>query len=475
LAESHPNPEWEGDYPLWGWDRRRIQEAAQQLDAGNFVEAERLYEAMTRLGRISSALRRRAEGLRRFDFHFDWKDGTPDRIQAFGHALEEGWDEHVLSETGRSEVIQRVIFFGFCACRIHKPIIDGQRVTMLEPWTHRTLIWTFVEKAWRGLDDQGQMVTIPREGNDEWVVFSLGGKRPWLKGAGRELARIMAQILQTEDLWDSNNEALGYAQKVLGLPVQLREQSEVQRAWGVVSRLRAGDVWLKPQGYELDLLETKRGDTHQNFKARLDVLATAISIIILYHNLTQETHGGSLAATKSAMDLPREASVTDARILEIGFRQLARLWVKLNFAPAHYVTERPLGYYAPTPKFDTDEPEDENALADTGQKNAQALSQFMDSATKANVDIETIGIDWREQAKRCNLALLIGPEGEESSDSKKNPVKYKDPPPAPPALPPARPSGGAAPQKMGARSREPESEDERSDGDSLPDSPMWTV
>lgn len=447
---AHPDDEETPGDPFWGWNKDRIQAAAMALDAGDFGEAEDLYEGMTRLGRIASALERRAEGVRRFPFELETKDGTPDAVKFYAEQLEEGWDEHVISEVDRSEVIMRVVWFGFCVARIHKPVIDGQRVPQLKPWTHRTLKWEPTRRGWTGQDDKGQEVFIPRDGDAEWVVFSRGGQRPWLKGVGRQLARIMAQILQTEDLWDQSNKEAGYALKVLTVPTALREQSEVDRAWAVVRKLRAGDTWLNPEGYKLDLLESKRGNSHENFKSRLDTLAASISIIILGHNLTQETKSGSLAATEAAMDVPREASVTDATILKVGYRPVLRLWMRLNFNPDFYKTDRPLSYYTPCPEFETEPPADEQQEAETGHKNALALDVFVGAAIKAQVKVQSLGIDWRKQAEECHVELLEIPEGKEPP-----PIEYQDPPPDPPRQPEPQP------QRQQLSAREPETEGER--------------
>lgn len=441
---AHPEDEEQPTDPLWGWNKDRIQAAAVAMDSGQFADAEDLYEGMTRYGRIASALERRAEGVRKFEFSLELKDGTPEAVKYYAELLEDAWDEQVLSEVDRSEVVMRVVWFGFCVARIHKPVIDGQRVPQFKPWTHRTLKWEATRRGWTGQDDQGEEVFIPRDGDDEWVVFSRGGLRPWLKGVGRQLARIFAQILQTEDLWDASNREVGYALKVLTVPNALREQAEVEKAWAVVRKLRAGDTWLTPEGYKLDLLESKRGDSHENFKSRLDTLAASISIIILGHNLTQETKSGSLAATEAAMEVPREASVTDATILKVGYRPVLRLWMRLNFNPDFYKTPKPFLSYAPCPEFDTEPPADEQKEAETGHKNSLALDVFVGAAVKAGVIVESIGIDWRKQADECNIELVEIPESQEPP-----PVRY------------GAAQTDAQPQRRQLSAREPETEGER--------------
>ena len=49
------DPEQEAIEPIWGWDRAMIQAAAEAFDSGNFQQGEELNEAITRLGRESSA------------------------------------------------------------------------------------------------------------------------------------------------------------------------------------------------------------------------------------------------------------------------------------------------------------------------------------------------------------------------------------------------------------------------------------
>ena len=200
-----------------------------------------------------------------------------------------------------------------------------------------------------------------------------------------QLARIFAQILQNEDLWDSNNEELGYAMKLLSVPNAVREQTEVQEGLGGrLQKLRSGDVWLQPQGYKLELLESKRGDVHQNFKTRLDVLATSISIILLGHNLAQGDEGGQPRRHIPQRWTSRERPASAIpRCLVIGYRQLLRLWVRLNFAPGSTVTfrSRPK-HYPPARASDRGSPGTRDKLADRGKEGAEGLNTFLDAATR---------------------------------------------------------------------------------------------
>ena len=83
--------------------------------------------------------------------------------------------------------------------------------------------------------------------------------------------------------------------------------------------------------------------------------------------------------------------------------------------------------------------------------------------------MESIGIDWRETARRCNVALINMGDEEESEDTGKPPVRYVEAPKEQPALPPAK--AGVA--KMSAR--ESESEGERLGEGSEQAKILWTA
>jgi hypothetical protein len=130
---------------------------------------------------------------------------------------------------------------------------------------------------------------------------------------------------------------------------------------------------------------------------------------------------------------------------------------------------RSLAYYAPIPEFETEEPADEKQEAETGQQNASALKSFIEAAKASGVEIKSIGIDWRETARRCNVALINTGDEEESEDTGKPPVVYMEAQPVEPTIP-AKP----AVAKMAA-GREPESEGERLGVDSEPAKILWTA
>ena len=148
------------------------------------------------------------------------------------------------------------------------------------------------------------------------------------------------------------------------------------------------------------------------------------------------------------MEVPREASITDATILKVGYRPVLRLWMRLNFSPEFYRTERSLLSYTPCPSFETEPPADEQREAETGHKNALALDVFIGAAVKAGVKIPSLRINWRAQAEECHVALESVPDGVEAP-----PVIYLE------AVPKAAPQ--EAPQRKQLAAREPETEEER--------------
>lgn len=421
------------DY-LWAtmdWTADDIQRALIEHDEGNFNETERLYHALTRDGRIASGLEQRGEGPRRFPFELEVEDGTPEGIAGWVEQFGKAWPHITLTEAARSELVKRNVMFGFSLARVGLVWDRDMSVPTLKPWTHYGVSWDSTKHCFRVETDDGRPHYVPLEGNDEWIVFSTGGAYPWLNGAIRQLGRLMYMLNQTWDLWQYYNEKLSMALKKLKVPFAIRESKEAENAWKLVEALRSGDTWMEPSNFVLELLESKAtGQVHLSYKDLINIVYSTIAIILLRHNLAQETKAGSLAATAGALEVARELSVTDVQIMQPGLRRLCLIWTYYNFTDGLY--ELPLSCYAPCPEWDTDEPEDAGKLADVGLKHAQALDTFVTTLKNAGVDVESVGIDWRAEGKRCGVKFLPL-QGKQAP-----PVKMLPPPKAePPALPAA--------------------------------------
>ena len=81
-----------------------------------------------------------------------------------------------------------------------------------------------------------------------------------------------------------------------------------------------------------------------------------------------------------------------------------RSWVSANFDPKLYQLPRPLLAYSPLPCWDTAEPEDKAAAADTRQKNASALKALTDAAGGMDALVKA-GLDLTATLRMCGMPM----------------------------------------------------------------------
>ena len=159
-------------------------------------------------------------------------------MKVMASSLQESWGE-CLPETDRSEIVKRVIIFGFAVARVSWTLHDGQQIFKLKPWTHSSITYDFQARVLRGLDADGVQVEI-RDGDPEWVIFSRGGEQPWLSGDIRKLGRLYFLESFLFDRWAASADTEASAIRGVHTPALKREQEEVQKLWAVVDQLRGG-------------------------------------------------------------------------------------------------------------------------------------------------------------------------------------------------------------------------------------------
>ena len=94
--------------------------ALESHDRGQFGQRENLYHALTRDPRIGSALETRANAIRVFTSSLTVRKDAPERMKVMAASLQETWGE-CLPETDRSEIVKRVIIFGFAVASVRGP------------------------------------------------------------------------------------------------------------------------------------------------------------------------------------------------------------------------------------------------------------------------------------------------------------------------------------------------------------------
>jgi 8-oxo-dGTP pyrophosphatase MutT (NUDIX family) len=392
-------------------------------DAGNFTASELFYAALRKEGLISSALNMRTASVQELSYRLQTPKEAPDEVHLLTEALSRDW-QSVFPDDVRGEVVERTNVFGTCVCRVQWVWSNLQRQTRLIPWTHSNLSYRQDLDCYQGLSERG-IEYISSDGR-EWVVFTLGGTRPWLKGLIRPLAFIYFGLITGDDRWLAFNDKFAEPLKVRYTPRLLRESAEAQRLRDRDDRLRGGDVVLCPrdrdgEGYDFRY-EQLDGQGYKTLESQLQRFDERAAIVILGHNLLQRVQGGSLAAMKAAMSLLRTKAVADAKIIMAGFEPVSRVWARANFGidPSDFpeLGGRLVESVSWSLCYDLTDPDAKQASAVRAAQFAQAFSTF---AKAAGPKLMELPIDWVEAAERAGIPMLAGedaysPDGDDEAE-----------------------------------------------------------
>lgn len=400
VNEIYPVP------PVSGWTGPDIVAAINSNDQGDFSVVELLYHAMTKVPRIGAALEQRVHEIRNFKFKLNVPADAPERMKNMSLVFEQNFSD-VFPNHAQTEILRRIIMFGFCIARQHFIIRHGQVLPVIVPWTNSSVYWQIKDRNFYVTTEKGDRVPVV---GDPWMIFTVGGDRPWLNGAIRKLAFPFYQIDHAYARWLAFNDTEAQSLKKITTPRFMREQAEAGAAAQAVAHLRSGDTMLCPYdpkegGYDIEFVTASgRSSAYKAFQDLIDSAHTEISITLLGNNLTQEIKGGSFAAAKSATDEKMRIAQSDVEFLGRPiYTSTTRLWVEKNFTPSFYHLPS-LIQYRPKPNWDVDSSGEEESKSISAQKYSQSISSFMTSAGNAGV-LSQLPIDWTETARRCGVIL----------------------------------------------------------------------
>ncbi len=456
--------------PLFDWGPYELRTMLLAYLDGDFNLAEEFYEQVRRDGRIYDGLRKRGNAVTRYPQLWDLCEEAPDEVKVAAAKLKKIWQTHCLTKPNLAEINRRLAFFNVCLVyRYYRPV-GGVMAPKFTPWTMRGVTYNSSKRCFIVPQRLGLPKEVPLEGNDEFIVVTAGGERCWIDGACVPLTKMFLLINQGWDKWSQHADVQALALRALKTPFFSREQIETGQAAHVVSLLKSGDTMVLPQGqgntpgYELSLVESKHADAYKAFEFLVTNAYNIVAIILLGHNLTQETKAGSLAATSAALEVPEEISEADANVQTACFMPVFPEWMIANFSVETRLSwPYDSGEYAPCWTIDAKKPEDEVRRAEIFVKRATAAKTGVEAMKGAGVDFETTQIDWHRTNEACGFYLLPM-----ASDQQRQPVRYA-PPPEPPKLPmPGKPPKlmhGASRRPLLLSGREAETEGER---DNLP-------
>lgn len=441
--------------PLFDWGPFELRSMMQAYFDGDFNLAEEFYENVRRDGRMYDGLRKRGNAITRYPQEWDLCEGAPDEVKVAAAKLQKIWQTHCLTKPDMAEINRRLAFFNVCLVyRCYRPV-GGIMAPKFTPWTMRGVTYNASKRCFIVPQPLGLPKEVPLEGNDEFIVVTGGGERCWVDGACVPLTKMFLLINQGWDKWSQHADVQALALRVLETPFFSREQIESGEAARVVSYLKSGDTMVLPQaqgntpGYKLSLVESKHADAYKAFEFLVTNAYNIVAVILLGHNLTQETKAGSLAATSAALEVPEEISEADANVATACFMPIFAEWLIANFSVETRLSwPYDVSEYAPHWTINAKKPEDEQRRAEIYVKRATAAKTGAEAMVAAGVDFETTQIDWHRTSEACGFYLLPL-----ASNQQRPPVKYAPPPP-PPALP-GLPMPGKKPKLMHGAPRRP--------------------
>jgi hypothetical protein len=420
--------------PGFGWTPDRILQMLESHDSGNFTASEDFYAALKREGLISAALAMRTEAQAEIPWTLQCPKDAPDEVHYFTEALARDW-QSVMPDDVRAEITERTNVFGFQVCRIQWTWNNGQKQPRLIPYTHSSLSYRQDLWCYQGMSERG-LETISSDGR-EWVVFSLGGTRPWIKGLIRPLAFIYFGLINGDSRWLNFNDVFAEPVRKRIVPRLLREGAELQRAYQREASTRGGDYLLCPQdsehgrGYDFkyEQVDAQGYKTLAEQLARFDERA---AICILGHNLLQQVKGGSLAAMRGALQLLRSKIIADCKILSSGMECVSKVWARANFGtdPSDFpeLLGQPIESKSWSLVFDTSDSEAKKEAGVRASQFAQGLATF---AKAAGPKLFELPIDWIEAAERCGIPMMSGEDSysqDDDDDAELSAEEWIDPP-----------------------------------------------
>ncbi len=191
-----------------GWTVPRVRLAIEAHDAGNFQQTGLLMEAMLQDDAVYHGYHQRVSGVDTLPQRF-----VPSKKRG-GKRAARIWAKYqrLIFPSGRRELWRYLYFHGFCLCSIQwikVPNVDGDgppfwTIPQFKAWHPFFLnfIPTFQPDEYAGFggDQAGgyfQVITYNQAtlrlvnelapGNGQWVMFTVGGARPWYDGIVRPL------------------------------------------------------------------------------------------------------------------------------------------------------------------------------------------------------------------------------------------------------------------------------------------------
>jgi hypothetical protein len=354
------------------WTSARIRTAEIAADGGSLYQLAQLCEWIMADDRVAACLNTRVNALLGLEPTFE-ASGDKRRAARPVKALDAGedwWTAYPESEV--SQILRWGLIMGLAPARHYwtdpLPDHDGRRLPNPEFWhpQHLRFDWT---RQWRirvaqpGTSSEFTEVDF-NPGDGEWILHTPFGKnRPWALGLWKGLKDlVLAKHLALED-WSRVGEKGAILTLEMALEALGRFQGDINAtddpsdttaarkriATDLYNRGREAVAALPP-GLTLKATNVTV-DTDKIYKSLIDLINTAIAVLIRGGNLGTENQGGSRAATESQADTGDGANLRlDAQAwASTAHDQSLVWWAQFNYGDSQL---------APWPVYPVDEDED---------------------------------------------------------------------------------------------------------------------
>jgi hypothetical protein len=265
-------------------------------------------------------------------------------------------------------------------------IRNGRNVPRLKVWNPRNVRKDSETGRWLVMTRDGTEV-VATPGDGKWVILDLGGDRPWLKGPWRGVAPLWRVKQGAVNRWAEQGARVAGSMMWVTAPDGIEQDQRDAEALYINKALAVSSTVVAQNGYTAEPKEIK-GIAWQTHQARWERCDIAISVAILYGDLSTESKAsvGTGANLQEEMIVARDTA--DARAYETDFReQVLKPWALVNFGDAEV---------APWPVRHVEPPEDVRSMVGMWLTTAQAMA----TARKSG-----IGVDFEEIRNKTGFPI----------------------------------------------------------------------
>jgi phage gp29-like protein len=328
------------------WDPRKVRLALRDLQAGSFLQAASLWDAILEDDRVQATLGTRIKGILGLPLNFDVE------AENVREAIDNDFWDMVPEET-LDELLTDALGLGVSPAQVNYERKRGRWLPVLEVWHPSLVRYSEYEGQYYISTDKGEIKLMPDEG--KWMMLTPNGRRRyWRKALVRSLAiPWLAKRYAISD-WQRFSEVLGGGIKKGTIPQGAKnDDGQIDRFEDDLYNLSSSGVVIVPEGFDVELV-VAAAHQPEAFEKLIAWADRAIAIAILGQNMTTEP-GKDQNGVTGAREVRQDVLEADAEVLSTAIHKgIIRQWTELNFGDPEVL--------APWPRWDTTPPPEDGKI-----------------------------------------------------------------------------------------------------------------